>query len=481
MRGCYVKGSHCIRYATDKNAIYIENSYVQGALQRWYNYTSTTETGSPSVTISGKLYTAAKVNEDADTTSYSGSKNSTFWFNVNKTNDTDAIVTVTTTDAIPAWTHTIAHQDGSYSNSINTNTIVASEGDTVILWANTKLTANGNINLVTFGDAIQLNITGNANPTVVDGTPGKVSFIMANGVKLYYLNNTSNTVATVTSMSAGWTLVLQEDQHVPTAYINTPDFSFAIDLNGYTIYVSSDTEDGTKNANGLFQINNENQHMHLYSSRPGARILGGHTHEVNKEGATVEATPNYATRLFNQSAGNLSIGYDINGNVAGERIDLVAGQMMLLSGGNFKANNVAWYIVSEDNNCGFMLRYSANDKSFHVSNSDFYIKKYDVVFFYRDYTAEKSDIVLENCNLYSTTTSKYLFAPYQGKTIPKQTVHLINTNVYNMKVHYNTSTHVYVEGECHLPSMVNDQIELAPGYGAVYQGNQSVTLRPIPV
>lgn len=475
LRGCYVKGSHCIRYATDENAIFIENSYVQGALQRWYNYTTTSETGSPSVTISGKLYTAATVNEDAPTTSYADSKSSTFWFNVNKTNDTDEIVTVTA-ETIPAWTHTIAHPDGSYSNSINTQTLVAGEGDTVILWAKTALKATGNINLVTFGKEIQLNITGNANPTVVDGTPGKVSFIMADGVKLYYLNNTSYTIATVTSMSAGWTLVLQEDQHVPAPSVTIPKFSFAIDLNGYTIYVSSDTEDGTKNADGLFVLSDSKTKMHLYSSRPGGRILGGHT----IEGDASVASDNRATRLFYVTSGaSLSIGYDVNGQIAGERVELVAGQMVQLRSGNFKANNTVWYVVSADNNGAFLIR-SDSAKTFHMTNSDVYLRSYSFMFYYRDITKEGSPVVLEDCNLYSSSSSKQLFYQHPSGGVStvtaKQILKLINTNVYNMKLNADSQTQLYVEGECHLPSMVNDYIQLAPGYGAVAQDTKHVTV-----
>ena len=477
LRGCYVKGSHCIRYATDKNTIFIENSYVQGALQRWYNYTSTSDAGSPSVTISGKLYTAATVNEDAPTTSYKDSKSSTFWFNVKKTNDTDEIVTVTA-ETIPAWTHTIAHPDGSYSNSINTNTIVASEGDTVILWAKAALNATGNINLVTFGDEIQLNITGNANPTVVDGTPGKVSFIESDGSHRYYLNSTTYTLLSHTSaLPDGWTLVLESDQHIsdPSAYVLAKT-TFAIDLNGYSIYVSSAEEDGTKDASGLFRAENAKTKMSIYSSRPGGRILGGHT----IEGDSSVASNNRATRLFLVNLGaSISIGYDVNGNIAGERIDLVAGQMIALRNGNFKVNNTAWYVVSSDNSGAFVIR-SDSEKSFYMTNSDVYQMMYDHMFYYRETTTEQETVVLENCNLYSTSETRKLFYQYKKNGVntvtATQTMKLVNTNVYNMKLNADSLTQLYVEGECHLSSMVNNYIKLAPGYGAVAQGTKNVTV-----
>lgn len=470
LKHCYVTGNLCIRYASSSNLIFIEDSYVAYGLQRWYGYNTTETEGSPKVTISGNVYSLVDIYDDPSNAAGTISA----WVNIEKTNDTDKFTKLSS--APTTWTYTIEHPDGSYSSVVNSNAPAASEGDTVYLWAKTKLTANGNINLVTFGKEVQLNLTGNANPTVVDGTPGKVSFIMADGVKLYYLNNTSYTVATATSLlQEGQTLVLQEDQHVPAPPVALPSCSFAIDLNGYTIYISSDTEDGTKYSNGLFIINNAKQHMHLYSSRPGARILGGHTYE----GTTDETGNNRATRLFYQNGGNLSIGYDINENVAGERIDLVAGQMMVLYKGNFKANNVAWYIVSGDNNGAFVIR-TDGAKSFYMTNSDVYQSQYSYMFLYRDTTAEQDTVVLENCNLYSTSNSRALFSQFKKDGVntvtATQTAKFINTNVYNMKLNADSLTQLYVEGECHLPSMVNDQIELAPGYGAVYQGNQSVTL-----
>ncbi len=494
MRGCFVLGGHTFRdKVSSKNYLFFENTYIQNGLLRWLGYddaeTATEGTDAnlalPVVHISGKFYTGIAVSEnipyftakddaagivahwtDGETVTNTTNVTTNFWFNIQKTNESDEIFAKTT----PDWVYTV--RDASGKVDIQANSPTVSEGDTVYLWQDSEdafaLVADGAFNVVSRGHKVTLTLTSEENFSVVDGAISPVSVIKADGTHLYYINDADKNLQTVFStLASGETAVLHADQQVTASLYPAANTTVALDLNGHTLYYAA-VDDELERLQPTFGVSNPNDKFYIYSSAPGARVLNGYTLMTNADGELV-ACANRGGNMMQVARGTLALGYGMDGEARGESIDLVGGQLLIQNSGTFLANNTDWYSVSNDNSTVLVFYKNQGDRTFHLSNSNIYMAgQFNRILLFRELTTDTVNATFENCNIYCTNASKSFLAEFKTGTLQTvQTIRLVNSSVCNVKLGATDKMQLYVEGECHLSEMVSEYVQVAPGYGAV--------------
>ena len=471
MKQCYVSANHVLRFPSNTNQIYFEDTFISGGMLRWIGYNKADATTLPTIQIAGDFYTTTTISETVPVHGqgdWTGGSTANFWFNLQKVDGNAAIHSGT-----PAWNVTVKHADGTREilTTDNATKTALSSTDTLYLWnrsvTNTVVTLTGTVNVNTYGIESHFIVYGGGQLNPIGGNLGQISIIRNDGSIIYHINNTSKTLEnTFPNLTTGQTIVLQADQQLIAALIVKTNQKVSIDLNGYTVYHAAYT-DKLDRLQPIVGLSRADEACYIYSSRPGARILNGYNHRV--ENGADKYNENRGGTVFELSNGLIAIGYGADGKARGEKINVVSGQMINISSGTLLANNVDWYVVSGDNSTFTVFYKNAGTKTMVLTGCNIYARQFNRVFAYREITTATVNLTLDSTNVYSTSNARVLLQEHSpGVLKVEQNVTLRNCGLYNLKL-VNTSQanidkfNVTVDGECYLYEGLSANLTIAPG------------------